>query len=417
MLRILHVSAHYGGGVGTVLKAWAAHDQENVHQFTYLNPGNPGTAFDIKYVIDADVVVAHVWNHPAMFEFLLNTPLPPCRLVLWSHVSGLYPPYVHFTRLIEHADRFVFTSPVSYESPEIQRLPEALKSRLSTIWSTYGLEEYADARPEPHEGFNIGLVGTVDYGKLHPSYIDICSRINAPGVRFVVCSRDSQDRLKADAVRAGVVDRFIFEGAVPSVKPYLCAFDVFGYPLQPTHFGSCEQALGEAMVCGAVPVVLNNPSERYIVEHMKTGIVAANTDDYVAAVEYLYANKEARRAMSANAQQAARKRYDIRNTISRWQRVFEDVMRQDRRAHEWASGRAEPHVVYATAMGLHGKPFMDYVFADYVGDAKLRRLSTEEIRDLYGTNSMFASARKGSVRQYLAYYPENKYLQEWTRLV
>jgi glycosyltransferase involved in cell wall biosynthesis len=332
-------------------------------------------------------------------------------------VSGLHPPYVHFTKLIEYPDRFVFTSPVSYESKEAQKLPEALKSKLGVIWSTYGLEGFKDVQRTPHKGFNIGITGTVDRGKLHPNFIDLCAAVKIPDVRFLICSTDSQDYLKEQANALGIGSKFSFEGRVDSVKDYLCQYDVFGYPLQSTHFGSCEQALGEAMVCGAVPVVLNNTTERYIVEHMKTGIVANTLDEYVEAIEFLYNNRDELQRLSENAVQAARKRYDVKITLDKWDRLFSELLKQEKKPHKWGVEPLPPQIVYAISMGTYGEPFIDYIFADCIGDHKLKRTSVDDIKELYSTNPMFSSNRKGSIIQYLNYYPNNGYLRKWSALI
>jgi hypothetical protein len=163
----------------------------------------------------------------------------------------------------------------------------------------------------------------MNYGKLHSDFVKMCDDVKVP-CNFIVCSSDTQDHLKDEAKKLNAFDKFSFKGKVPNVIDMLSTYDVFGYPLQPKHFGSCEQALGEAMLCGAVPVVLNNPSESYIVEHMETGIVAKNTDEYSRAIEYLYHNEDERKRMSKNAIVSAKKRYNIEHTGRDWNNIFQN---------------------------------------------------------------------------------------------
>lgn len=415
-MKILHVSAHYGGGVGTVMRAWRDHDPLNAHEFTHLNndPINTGTLFKPDLVCDSDLVVCHLWNHPSTFDLILNVPLPPCRLIMWGHFSGLYAPYVYSNRLIEYADRFIFTTPVSYECDVIRSLPVALKGKLGLIWSTYDISKFDSIRLVAHEGFNVGFVGTADYGKLHPQFIDMCAAVRSP-VTFIVCSQDSQEHLKTRARDLAVFDRFLFKGAVSNVPALLSECDVFGYPLQRAHFGSCEQVIGEAMACGVVPVVLDNPAEKYIVE-AGTGVVAGGIEEYSKAIDYLYTHRVDLASMSSLARAAAKNRYDVGNMVRQWNAVFDEVIKLPKRARAVLPVKAPPYMVYASSLGVLGKHFVNYVFADSIGDEDSAKTALEEISALYNTNTAFQSESKGSVNQYLRYWPHDKYLQSWARV-
>ena len=149
---------------------------------------------------------------------------------------------------------------------------------------------------------------------------------------------------------------------------------------------------------------------------MKTGIVANTLDEYSEAIEFLYRNRDELVRMSKNAVVAAKKRYDADSTLNKWNRLFFELLKQDKKDHYWGLEPMPPQAVYAISMGAYGKSFMTYVFADCIGDSHLKRTSAEDIKELYSTNPMFYSDRKGSVRQYLGYYPNDRYLQEWEKL-
>ena len=418
-MNLLHVSAHYGGGVGTVMNAWKDNDELNHHVFTHLNdiPMNTGQLFDVGMISEKyDVVICHVWNHPSMFEFLVNTTLPPCRMIIWSHISGLRAPDVYSTRLIEYPDKFVFTTPISYQCKEIMGLPDGLKGKLDEIWSTYDISRYKLAQRVPHDGFNVGFTGTANYGKLHHKFIEMCANVKSP-VKFIVCSHDSQEHLKFEAQKIGAYDRFEFKGKVPDVAEHLVGCDVFGYPLQPSHFGSCEQAIGEAMACGTVPVVLGSPTERYIVTHMETGIVAENEREYSEAIDFLYKNRDELKRMSYNARVDAARRYDVKAIVRKWNFTIENVMKEEKRARSWSHTKAPPYLVYTTSLGIYGEPFIRYVFADCIGNNKSKDEAIDLIKALYATNSSFFSESKGGVKQYLRYYQRDRYIQEWAKLL
>ena len=433
--KILHITPHLGGGVGSVVLNWMNKDTGgNTHTILSLDKNKNSDWVTVKgqnnnvkivddfyknfnlnenltqYIRESDIVLVHWWNHPLLYDILINFIWPPCRLVMWNHVTGLYPPYVISEKVIDFCDMFIFTSPVSYESTEIAKLPDNKKGKLDTIWSTIGVESFIDLPREQHDNFIVGFTGTVDFGKLHPEYIKMCSAINIPNVRFVVCSGDPQEHLIRQAKERGVYNKFDFKGRVPSIVPYVASFDVFGYPLQPQHYATCEQALGEAMMAGCVPVVLNNPTERYIIQNGKTGIVAESCEEYSRAIEYLYQRPDIRKKMAINAQEYARKQYDINKTINKWNIVFDKLYNLEKKLHSWGNARTFlPYELYIESLGQSGEVLRRF------NEAANDDLS-QEVRSLFNSNSMFKSKSKGSVFQYLSFFPNDEILAKWSVL-
>lgn len=441
-MNILHITPHLGGGVGSVVLNWMMKDKNPTkHTIISLDKNNnkdwiavnenyenvsiiDGAWFlpefkDLlcEYVKANDIVVMHWWNHPLLYDVMINYQLPKCRLVMWNHVSGLFPPYVITKNDIDFCDRFVFTSPVSYETKEVKRLSEEDRKKLDVNWSTIGVESFKNLTRTKNKEFTVGFTGTVDFGKLNPAFIELCKNVNVPNVKFVVCSGDSQQHLIDEAKEKGVYERFSFEGRVPSIVPYVAMFDVYGYPLQPQHFATCEQAIGEAMMAGAVPVVLNNPTERFIVKHMETGIVANSFDEYSKGIEYLYNNPEELKRMQSNAMKFASEMYDINKTIKHWYEIFDEEMKLPKQDRMWLKNKDKvipPEELYAYSHDEHGKPFWNFLNAVTEEDkAKARTSLTEQ----FATNSMYKSKGKGSVFQYLQFWPNNETLIEWSKLI
>jgi glycosyltransferase involved in cell wall biosynthesis len=284
-MNVLHVSSHYGGGVKSIISAWIKHDRENSHTLTYLNPDpendKPGRFFFTPDIVpDYDIVICHVWNHPALWDFISNTPLPPCRLIGWSHMAGLKPPYILFEKLINYFDEFIYTSPVSnrcgIEKPY--------------IWSCCDIDEFLSIEKRDHTGFNIGYIGTVDFCKMHPDFIQICSMI--PEGHFTVIGGGSDlQTVKDQAEALGISHRFTFTGQIQDIKPYLSEMDVFLYPLSPNHYGTCEQILGEVMAAGIPCVTLNNPAENFIILNEGTGFICKDYNEIVSKIKLLQSEK------------------------------------------------------------------------------------------------------------------------------
>lgn len=434
--RVLHLIPHLGGGVGSVITAWmrnaAIEEQHSIicfdknknNDWESLTP--PHGAVHIidgasalpnfsevvrQAIVSADIVVLHWWNHPQIFDLMVNFDWPICRLIIWNHVSGLFAPYVLTEDTINFCDFFVNTSPISFKNTAFDRAT----TECDTIWSTVDISNFSDLTRTLHDNFIVGYTGTVDVGKLHRDYIKISSPAICDGIHFIVCSGDSQQRLESDALRCGVSASFSFMGRVPSVLPFLSQYDVFGYPLQGTHFGTCEQSLGEAMMAGCVPVVLDNPSESFIVEHEKSGLVAKSPEEYSECLLRLFYNKPLLHFLSRNAQNRAKKLYDLHKTLNKWQIVFEKMMRQPKRLRKYNSGPCHsPAELYSISLGGFSGALLDYMNAKTAVD---KEKSKEKIKTLFSSNPMFSSSNKGSVLQYLQFFPNDKILADWASLL
>lgn len=437
-IKILHITAHLGGGVGTVVGGYLKRTNKcndfshSVICLDYINPysrevlkkqeiefeENVGTNISLIYnkIKESDIILIHWWNHPLIFNFLLDQNLPDCRMIIWSHVSGLFPPDVFSEKLISLPDLFVFTSPISFKAKEITNLSNSLRKKIRTIWSVGENEHLYDLVKISHDNFNVGLTGTVDKSKLHFKYIDMCNDVNIKEVKFIVCSGDSQERLKIEASEKGILEKFDFMGRVESIVPYLQIFDVFGYPLQPHHFGTCEQSLGEAMLAGVVPVVLNNPTENLIIEDGKDGIIAKSPSEYSRAIEYLKENSEKRNLLSNNAIISAKKRYSLNKTVEAWENAFDECLHNPKTKKQWKTFNhlLSGNEVFLASLGNNVTVFEEYKNALNL-EADLSS-SIEKIRIFFESNIIWKSKNKGSIQQYLKFFPNDKLLQNWSEI-
>jgi glycosyltransferase involved in cell wall biosynthesis len=444
-LSILHITPHLGGGIGSVVLNWVKKDNtHNLHIILSLDKNNSKDwtginkqcehvdihdncfarqdfkDFLITNIEQASIVLIHFWNHPLLYDVMINFQWPLCRLLLWSHVNGLFSPYVIPEKLFDFVDYFIFTSPVSYECNVVKNLSDANKEKISVIWSTVGTEDFDNLERIPHSSFNVGYIGTVDFGKLNSNYINLCSQVNIPDVRFVVISGDSQQDLINEVIDAGIWEKFTFLGYVPripGIPRVLSKIDVFGYPLQPQNFATCEQALGEAMMAGCVPVVLANPPEKHIVKHMETGMIANSLEDYPYLIEYLYKNPDELTRMSKNAKAYAKEQYDINKTIRDWNKTFKKAIEIEKQSHCYDSQKIKtclPHELYLESLGEYSLPLYEYVNST---NSDKQRECKKRIKCLFNQNPMFYSESKGSVLQYLHFFPSDEILRDWASII
>ena len=439
MKTVLHITPHLGGGVGKVLLNYLAKVKGNpdfFHQVLSLEYANAkalaasqATGFPlldkmasdheamIAAITAADIVLIHWWNHPLLYAFLVRETLPPARIIFWSHISGFQAPYVFPKPALYYPDLFVFTSPLSLEVQEIKALPETRQKFLRVIWSTGGIDHVTSVQPKPHQGFKVGYIGTVDYSKMHPNFLEMSSKAKIPEAQFIVCGGPSEKQIQKESLQFNDGKRFIFTGQIHDITPYLAEFDVFGYPLAPYHWGTCEQALGESMAAGVPPVVLANRTESYIVDDGVTGIVATNAAAYTRALEELYRHPERRRTLAGNAREAARKLFSLDLMVNRWEKVFDEALKFPKTARKWTGryqGRStSPHHIFLESLGEHGKEFNCTLNAHNKRDNQVAR---DGITRLYKSSYLWRSNTRGTPHHYHHFFPEDIFLQRWSNL-
>jgi L-malate glycosyltransferase len=439
MHTILHIAPHLGGGVGRVLLNYLAHEKNDpifLHKVLSLEYANE-KALSISRTVGfplidrmssdhggiiveiakADIVLVHWWNHPLLYDFLVRSELPPCRMAMWSHISGFHPPYVFTDKILRYPDLFVFTTPISHQAKEVQCLPDEQKKCLRVIWSTGGVDHVKDVKPKVHNGFNVGYIGTVDYCKTHPDFLNICSRVDIPGVNFIVCGGHKEKELKREAERLGIADKFNFTGLVPDIAEFLALFDVFGYPLAPYHYGTCDQVLAESMAAGVVPVVLSNKMESYMVKDRITGIVAKDKDEYIRELQNLYHNRELRNFLSKNAKEYAIHSFSLEKMVNEWDKIFNEVLDFPKTVRKWEINKKikdiSPKDLFLESLGDYGEEFVSYCNAE---NDEEKKSAMKKIKKL-AESANWQSETKSTVHHYHSFFPEDNLLKIWSNLM
>lgn len=437
-INILHIAPHLGGGVGRVLLNYLSKVKDNngyTHEVICLDYANENAveiaeSINLKLsdkmsdnpqllnaIAEADAVLIHWWNHPLLYDLMVRSELPPCRLIIWSHISGFHAPYVFTNKILEYPDMFVFATPVSFEAKEMQSLSVKQKKTLRVVWSTGGVDHIRSVLPKEHDGFNIGYIGTVDYCKMHPDFLDICSQIDIPNVKFTVCGGPKEKEIQHEAAQRGLANIIEFTGLVSDINPYLAEFDVFGYPLAPYHYGSCDQVLAESMAAGVVPVVLSNRMESYMIKDGVTGIVAKNQKEYIEGVKKLYVDSQLRSNLSKNARKYAYKTFSLSSIEREWTEVFERIMAFPKAVKSWDINLPKTGIsakdVFLESLGQYGTPFKQYSSASNEDE---RNDAVKNISKL-NESPLWQSETRGTVHHYKTFFPNDNYLSTWSRLM
>ena len=436
---VLHITPHLGGGVGRVLLNYftkVKNDQSFIHKVACLDYANEH-ALDVAkniglmltdrmsdkkqqllaMIAEADIVLIHWWNHPLLYDFLVRVELPPCRVVMWSHISGFHPPYVFSEKVFHYSDLFVFTTPVSYETREVQKLTDAMKEKLRVVWSTGGVEHVKKVKREAHIYFNVGYIGTVDYCKMHPDFIDMCLHIDIPDVHFIVCGGPKEKELQQVIEHLGADKKFTITGLVRDITQYLSVFDVFGYPLAPYHYGTCDQALAESMACGIVPVVFSNRMESHMVRDCVTGIVVDNKEEYCNAIRNLYINTELRTHLSENAKAYANKTFSLEVLKQEWDKVFEEMLIFPKTAKKWEIDKSGTDIsakdVFLESLGEYGQEFIMYCNAVSDRDKEMSIITIKEL----AKSPVWQAQTRGTPHHYHEFFQNDEHLAAWSSLM
>ena len=439
IFKIIHITPHLGGGVGKVILNYLAkvkNDPSFKHKVICLDYANQKAVDSAKniclglsdkmsgqgkrlseMIAKADIVLVHWWNHPLLYDFLVRMHLPPCRLIIWSHIAGFSPPNNFTNKIIEYPDLFVFTTPVSFETEEVKNLFDKQKKILRVVWSTGGIKHVKNVKPKAHKGFNVGYIGTVDYAKLHPNFLDICNKVNIPDVKFIVCGGQNEKEIKKEAEKMGIAEKFNFTGPVSDITKYLSTFDIFGYPLAPYHYGTCDQTLQESMAAGVVPVVLANPMESYMVKDGVTGIVAKDKDEYARALKDLYRDSEGRNFLSKDAKKYALETFSLGKMVNEWDKIFNEALTFPKTIKKWEIDKGSSEItakdVFLEALGGYGKDFIFYCNAK---TAKEKKIAIKKIKKL-AESVNWQSETRSTAHHYHYFFPDDKYLSFWSQLM
>lgn len=353
-MKLLHVTAHLGGGIGKVLSRLVEASARRVdgiehtiacleqpektdfvdyakrHGATILCAPND-TELD-AHIRTTDIVQLEWWHHPVVARWMSRTDLPAMRLLVWAHVSGRGTPVIPSAFLgLPH--RFLFSSSCSLELIDPSALSDIEQGQIGNVFSSGGFEDL----PEPPARGDItppriGYLGTLDFAKLHPELLDFIAAVRPPGFRLDLYGDPTTgEALLADTRARGMSERIAICGYTHQVADILASMDVMAYLLNPEHYGTAENALLEAMAMGVVPVVLDNPAEQALVRHDETGLVVRNPSEFAEAIARLTNDPTLRRRLSANAARDIRARFPIARTADALAAHYQTILDEDKR--------------------------------------------------------------------------------------
>ncbi len=420
-LTVLHLTAHLGGGIGKALNGLILStppDSGVRHEIVCLEIPEksqfveqlaaagcpviiaPSPDLLADRMEAADIVQVEWWGHPATTAALCRGPLPPLRLLVWCHVSGIHTPIIP-SRLLTYAHRFIFSSPCSYEAPEVARLSSEERQRIGVIHSSGGFSGLDAPERETDAPLAAGYLGSLNFAKLHPRYVDFLTAVDIPGFTVrMIGDMTNRSVLEEQCRRAGRPGMLDFAGYTTDVASELAGINVFPYLLNPRHYGTSENALLEAMAMGTVPIVLDNPAERCLVQDQENGLVVQTRDDFAAAISWLERHPSERQRLSRRATETVLKRFDISRTVAEFSQWYTTISITDKAEIPFTSIFGHTPAEWFLVNQRSPELF-----------TAIQHLGTLDDVTLHG----LLEKTKGSVFHYSRYFPEDVRLAQWAR--
>lgn len=439
MPLILHITPHMGGGVGKVLSGiscYAKKSNSNIkHKIIVLEEPEKMNFIDIcksngvdiscspsmesieREMLNADIVQIEWWHHPLIAKFMNEFPKIDVRLIVWSHISGCTYPNLPF-EFVKTPHKFMFTSKYSFENPEwTTDEKKYVKENCKVVNSSGGFNsKYKKEYSRKSDSFIIGYCGTLTYSKIHPNFIDFCSLVNISNEKYIfVGDNNNKEELQNKAKENDIGDKVEFTGYTNDIYKELSKFDIFAYPLNPYHFGTTENALLEAMAFGLPVVALNQCAEKYIIEHMKTGLLANNGDEYAACIRYLYNNPTEAKRIGENARKYVLKSYSIEKTYNDLLSVYNETLSFQKKVFDFKSIFGElPYKWFLSCLGEDRKTFEDSIDNKIVFDSYSKKILEDKI---FNCREILKEQSKSSINQFYRYFKDDKHIAYWNSIV
>lgn len=364
-------------------------------------------------IASSDVLLIHFWNHPALME-LLRSGLPPARVLVWSHMLGTRAPQVLTEAVGRFADSLVVTSQLSRES-EGARAASAHGTPVNYVPGIADMSRLDGFEPRSHDGIRVGYIGVVNDAKMHPRFAEMSAAVRTPDIRFAVWGSGGGEAALARRFAAlGMSDRVTIGGHTEDIRSALETVDIFGYPLVEDTYATSEKAVQEAMWVGIPPVVLGHGGLPGLVEHERTGLVAASEAEYPLAIERLAADATLRRYLGDNARRFARAEFDAERLSHALSRILTGLLAEPRRARSPLPGADRSAAEnFVLSLGHQAGPFSLCVGEEAPSSGGPVLAGEHGI----AAASPLLAFGEGGVAHYSNAYPGDPHLRRWTSLI
>jgi len=426
-MNILHIAPHYGGGVGSVAVDLARVLKKNhgvVNRFISIDQplnslpqylenlsfeffGGLFFSFD-KYsslISEADVVLIHYWNHPLLSYLLAAFEFPACRVIFWTHNSGLHEPHLIPDWLFKSEFKVVFSSSASLKlfRDRAIRLPDNVHSihsvrDLSAFTSAYSQRTYDSVS-------RLLYIGTVSRQKMHEESAYIINSLASQSFCIDIVGSVDDSELY-EGLRSN--PRIRFHGRQRDVIRYLLSNNLFIYPLNERHYGTGEQVILEAMATGMPVICLNNPCEMAIISHDKNGLLADCPNEFIQMVLKLSVDVPRCARIGKESHSDLLSRFSISSSAAQFFKLFEQIVAED--SYLWNGKILDlnhsdlPYAAMLLSSFVNHDAYWYYSIGNYY---KSILVAEQQYRSVLSNTASLRNSSKASPFHYHKYFPSS----------
>jgi hypothetical protein len=268
-----------------------------------------------------------------------------------------------------------------------------------------------------HSNFNVGYIGSLDFTKLHPDYVAMSAAAHIPQGQFIICGKGNDSEAIIHQIKqTNRASAFHLLGYVEDIAPILSIYDVFGYPLNPLHYGTGEQVLIETQGAGIPAIVLNNGPESVIIRHEYNGMVVNSAEEYSRCLEFLAGHPDLVDTLGENARNYSRKEFTLHNILRQFNELYEEMI------------KSTPCKLHEPVRSVFQNPQGDFIyFLNSIEDNIQYYIDSIDSHSIQATliadkwighyNVDFTSSSKGTIFQYYKYFNNDSYLAFWCGLI
>ena len=424
---VLHVAAHYGGGVGAdtqnLIKGLSK-DKRFSHNILSLDKmvENPFKDLDVmcfdncfddqilqKALIDnADYVIFHYWNHPLMAVFINRIELERKYVFSWVHVSGMSCMNRIPNSIYDKSSLVIYTSAISNDLHS-DASANARYKNTSTVHSIRDLSAFYVRDPQKRKFplKKLVYVGTINPQKMHQQSALIFSRLASIGYSIDIVGEDTSKWL---INQFKTLEGISFKGKLSSPAGIMKCSDIFVYPLRSDHYGTGEQVL-EALACRLPVVAMNNAAEREILLESGAGYLANNIDEFIGYVEMLSSDPIFYDQMSASGYAYVSSRFKSQNMYKAFEKILTDAK------NNWEPVTCNSRLITMTDAQLLNI-FLENAFTrSEIEDLKQCSRLLDGIADKLESYKVLDAKTKGSPYHYAKYFDKSPLLRELCQLL
>lgn len=179
----------------------------------------------------------------------------------------------------------------------------------------------------------------------------------------------------------------------------------------------------EAMYFGIPIVAFSNAAEAEIVEHGVTGLLVDSEEEYTRALEYLHRNPEERARLGSGAKRFVETRLNAKECFAGLDRIYIEMMSKPKTVKTFGalpagggSLEGETGPCFGSRLMLEALKGKSSEFAESM-DGRDALVANEADDRIARVELAMKTRTKGSLNQYLYFFPSDPYLNFWAGLI